>query len=253
MIKLVGIFNLKRAIAVGLALAVTSILALPAAAGPPGVTDDAEPTDLGHWEIYNFVSGTGVPGEVGGEAGLDLNYGGFKDVQLTAVIPANYQTGAPVGLGDVELAIKYKFLHQVDGGWVPDLAVFPRLFAPTASSQFGPQRLSLLLPIWAQKDFGKWSVFGGGGYTINPGPDNRNFWISGLAATRQLTDRLALGGEVYHQTAADRSSRDFTGLNAGALYKLSDHWSLLAAGGPGVQNARREGQYDFYLALEATY
>ena len=71
--------------------------------------------------------------------------------------------------------------------------------------------------------------------------------------TRAVTGRLTLGGEVYHQTAADRTSQDFTGLNLGALYKLSGHWSLLASAGPGIENARREGQYDFYVALEATY
>ena len=238
------------------AAAIVALLAAwpaPTHAGPPYVTDDAEPTDLGHWEIYNFVTGIGTPGEVAGEGGFDLNYGAAKNLQLTLVLPAQFQTGVETGPGQIEVAAKYKFLHQAPGSWTPDVAFFPRLFAPTGASQFGPSRLGLLLPLWAEKDWGKWSLFGGGGYDINPGPDNRNNWQSGVALSRALSDRLSLGGEIYHQTAQTRDGRDFTGLNGGAIYKVTSHWSLLVSGGPGIQNARQQGQYDFYFALEATY
>ena len=234
------------------ALALMAV-ARPALAGPPFVSDDPEPTDLGHWEIYNFAEGTGTPGVVAGQAGFDINYGGAKDLQLTVVVPLDYQTGAQPGLGDIELAAKYKFLHQAEGGWIPDVAFFPRLFTPTGTGAFADHHLAAFLPVWVQKDFGKWSLFGGGGYDINPGRDNRNFWLSGLTVSRAITDRFSLGAEVYHQTPATRDARAFTGLNLGETYKLTDHWSLLAAGGPGVQNARQQGQYDFYVALEATY
>jgi hypothetical protein len=36
-------------------------------------------------------------------------------------------------------------------------------------------------------------------------------------------------------------------------YRLNDHWSLLASGGPGIQNAREEGRYAFYASLKADY
>jgi hypothetical protein len=242
------------------ACAAAALLALAwngiARAGPPFVTDDAEPTDTGHWENYIYVSGANALGVTAGEGGLDINYGGYKDLQLTVVIPADYATGAGgtrTGSGDVELAAKYRFLHQNDSGWTPDVAFFPRLFLPTAAPGFGAGRPGLLLPVWAQKDFGKWSVFGGGGYQINPGPDQRNFWLSGAALERQLTDRLSLGAEVYHQTPDTIDAKPFTGLNLGITYRLLKHWSLLAAGGPGVENARQGGRYDFYLALEADF
>ncbi len=223
-----------------------------ARAGPPYVTDDAEPTDTGHWEIYNFVSGTRLPGETDGEAGFDINYGAVKDLQLTAVVPLDFVNGRTGGLGDIELAAKYRFLHQSAGSLVPDVAFFPRLFVPTGG-RFGSERASLMLPLWAEKDWGKWSLFGGGGYDINPGPDNRNFWLTGIALTRAVSDRLSLGAEIYHQTPDTVDARPFTGVNVGAVYKLTDHWSLLASGGPGLENARQQGQYAFYLALEAQY
>ena len=226
-----------------------------AQAGPPYVTDDPEPTDLGHWEIYGFVGGAHTTGETAGETGLDFNYGAAKDLQLTVVTPAAYQRsdGGHVGMGVVELAAKLKVLHQSDSGMRPDVAIFPRVFLPTAKARFASRHTNLLLPVWAGKDFGKWSVFGGGGYQLNPGAGNRNFWTGGLAVTRSLNDRLSIGAEAYHHTADATDARPYTGLNVGVTYKLADHWSLLAAGGPGVQNARQEGSYGFYLALQAVY
>ncbi len=73
------------------------------------------------------------------------------------------------------------------------------MILPTASRRFGTGRVRLLLPVWAQKDFGPWSLFGGGGYMINPGAGNRDFWQSGVALTRAVTPRLSLGGEIAHE------------------------------------------------------
>jgi hypothetical protein len=222
-------------------------------AGPPYVADDPETTDPGHWEIYNFVSGVGVPDQIEGEAGFDINYGPAKDLQLTAVLPADFNNGSHAGLGDIELAIKYRFLHQSDGSWTPDVAFFPRLFTPTAGPRFGSGRPSLWLPVWAQKDWGAWSLFGGGGPDINPGPGNRNFWLGGVGLSRSVTGRLSLGAEVYGQTAEARGAKDFAGVNFGATYKLSDHWTLMGSAGPGIANARQQDQYEFYAALDAQY
>lgn len=233
--------------------ALAAPLAAPNAslAGPPYVTDDPQPTDTGHWEIYTFATGSRAAGDLAGETGLDINYGGAKNLQLTAVIPASFENGDRFGFGDIELAAKYKIIHQQDGSWLPDVAVFPRVFL--AGTRFTPERPGLILPIWAEKDFGPWSVFGGGGLQINPGAGERNFWQSGLVVSRSFGERLSLGVEAFHQTAQDFASKDFTGVNVGATYKLTRHWTLMASGGPGVQNARAADQYDFYAALLATY
>jgi len=233
--------------------------ALPCAssvqAGPPLVSDDPEPTDRGHWEIYGFTAGNHVSGETDGAGGIDINYGGAKDLQLTAVVPLNYETGAggTVGLGNIELAAKYKFVHQADGSPLPDIAFFPRAFVPTAGRRFGTRRLSILLPLWAQKDLGKWSVFGGGGYDINPGPGQRDFWLTGIGVQRAVSDRFALGTEIYRQTADADDTRRFTGVNFGALYKMNAHWSLIGSAGPGIEHPRTQGRYAFYVALKADY
>lgn len=239
-----------------LALALALAGAAPAWAGPPYVTDDPEPTDRGHWEIYGFANGVHTSDAAGaataGESGLDLNYGAAKDLQLTVVVPAAYDRSA-VGMGVVELAAKYKILHEREGSWTPGVAVFPRVFVPTAKSRFASTHPNLLLPVWIGKTLGGWSLFGGGGYQLNPGRGNRDFWTGGMALTRDLNDRLSLGAEVYHHTRDADDALAFTGVNLGVTYRLGEHWSLLGAGGPGVQNASREGRYDFYLALKADY
>jgi hypothetical protein len=60
----------------------------PAMAGPPYMTDDPEPTDYKHFEIYNFTNGTATRANTSGEAGIDINYGGAPNLQLTATLPA---------------------------------------------------------------------------------------------------------------------------------------------------------------------
>ena len=63
--------------------AAVAICSFPVSAGPPYQTDDPEPTDLRHWEIYNFIDVDGRHGDLDGAAGLDVNYGAAKDLQLT--------------------------------------------------------------------------------------------------------------------------------------------------------------------------
>ena len=131
-----------------------------------------------------------------GESGLDLNYGAAPGLQLTAVLPAAYKSTVgrtEVGGGVVELAAKFRVLHSPDDPLLPDIAIFPRLFLPAASRGFGAGRANLLLPVWAGKDLGPWSVFGGGGYQINPGPGAHSFWTGGLV-TKPPWPRIFAGG-----------------------------------------------------------
>jgi hypothetical protein len=220
-----------------------------ALAGPPYATDDPEPTDLGHWEIYAFATGTGADGAVEGATGLDLNYGAAPGLQLTATLPIDVvrDGGTRAGAGDVEIGVKYRFLHREAAGL--SLAIFPRIILPTAPRRFGTGRVRILLPLWAQKDFGPWSLFGGGGYTINPGAGNRNFWQGGVALTRTITPRLSLGAEITHEAADEVGGRGITALGFGGSYRLGGPFSLLFAAGPGFAHHRRAAQVNAYAAL----
>ncbi|HWF00295.1 MAG TPA: hypothetical protein VG248_10905 [Caulobacteraceae bacterium] len=237
---------------------VIALAAAPAHAGPPYLTDDPAPTDTSHWEIYNYVQGLGDPAGLGGEGGLDLNYGAAKDLQLTAVLPLAWQnpngglgSGLRAGPGTIELAAKYRFLHQSAGSWTPDVSVFPRFFVPTVA-RFGTGRLDLLLPVWGQKDFGKWSVFAGGGYQIDPGAGQMNFWQGGIALDRQVTHAFHLGAELFSAGRASLTTSGYTTLDFASTLRLTPHWSLLASSGPLWEPGGGRGEV-FYLSLKADY
>ncbi|MEI9989653.1 MAG: transporter [Rhizomicrobium sp.] len=224
-------------------------------AGPPYVTDDPEPTDVGHYEIYLFAGGTAMRDGSGGEGGIDFNYGAAPDLQLTAVLPLDWDrpTGGPsrVDLGNIELAAKYRFLHQDDFG--VDVAFFPGVILPAGSPAVGERHVSLLLPIWIERSWGAWSTFGGGGCTINHGGDSRNFCQMGWALTNQITPALQIGAELYHQTADTIGGRASTGIGVGATYDLNDNLHVMASAGPGIQNAEETDRATWYAALLVTF
>ncbi|HSC20003.1 MAG TPA: transporter [Rhizomicrobium sp.] len=226
-----------------------------AQAGPPYLSDDAEPTEYQHYEIYAFANGDVGDSGSGGEAGIDFNYGATPDLQLTAVLPIAYAnpagTPSAVNLGNVELAAKYRLLHQDDVG--VDVAVFPRLFLPAGSAEVGERHAAFLLPIWFEKDWGKWSGFGGGGCVLNQGGNSRNFCLAGWAMTYRLLPKLQIGGELFHQTADTKGGRATTVLGAGATYDVSDNYHLLGYIGPTVQNAAETNRYTWYASILFTF
>src|ERR1700760_4283684 len=103
-----------RAPAWPIAVALLGLTGAPAFAGPPYVSDDPEPTDYKHFEIYTFTNGTRTRDGAAGESGIDFNYGAAPDLQLTATLPGAFNQPAGEGLalgpGNVELAAKYRFL-----------------------------------------------------------------------------------------------------------------------------------------------
>jgi hypothetical protein len=240
----------KRIVA---SFAVLVALACPALGGPPYISDDPQPTDYRHFEIYLFTGGTATRSGTGG--GIDFNYGAAPDLQLTAMVPLGFNSLAggrtSIGLGNIELAAKYRFLHQESFGW--SVAVFPRLFLPAGSPDVGERHISLLLPVWLGKDWGDWSTFGGGGCEINRGGDSQNFCLMGWALARQVLPELQIGAEVYHQTADTRGGRASTGLGAGVIYDIGDHYHLMASFGPGIQNAGDTDRRSWYTALLFTF
>jgi hypothetical protein len=224
-------------------------VASPALAGPPYLTDDPVPTDTGHWEIYAFTLGEGRGATMDDDTGFDLNYGPVKGVQLTATLPLSF-SHAPLegwrsGTGDVELGVKYRFLNDEHSGF--SAAIFPRVILPTAAHSPG-EKSRFLLPLWMEKDFaGGTSLFGGGGYMINPGTGNRDFWQAAIAATQDLGKTVSVGAEITRQGPDTRGGTAQTRAGIGSIVKLSNHYNLLFSGGPTW--AEHRTGYHFYAAL----
>lgn len=223
--------------------------ASPLCAGPPYLTDDPIPTETGHWEIYNFTAGEGRGSTLDDESGLDLNYGPWKGVQLTATLPLGLSHERPagwrIGTGDVELAVKYRFFHDEKHGL--SAAIFPRVFLPT-STIASHERAQLLLPLWVGKDFADGtSLFGGGAFQINPGRGRRNFWQAAVALTHDFSKTLNVGAEATRQGPDSAGGTPQTRAGVGAIVQLSKHEALLFSGGPTW--ADHGAGYHFYGAF----
>ncbi|MDE2357121.1 MAG: hypothetical protein KGL69_10245 [Alphaproteobacteria bacterium] len=252
-------------IRLAMALAFGLVGARLALAGPPFITDDPEPVDLGHWEVYAFSAGAfDAHDGTGVGPSLEVNYGAAPNLQLHLIANLAYDLpqGAPrqFGLGDTELGFKYRFITPKESDWFPQVGVFPLLEVPTgaASHGLGAGQVQAFLPLWLQKDFGPWTTYGGGGYWINPGLGNRNYWYSGWLLQRQVTRKLALGGEVFHTTSAQVGRSGVTGFNLGGQYDFTDHYHLLFSAGRGgllyaVDAARVNDPFTYYLAFQKTF
>ncbi len=228
--------------------------AAPAFAGPPFLTDDPAPTDYQHYEILLFGAGARAHGGESGDVGIDFNYGGAPDLQLTAALPLSFDhpNGAQrsSGVGNIELAAKYRFLHEETFGW--DVAVFPRVFVPSGSD-LSDDHASLLLPIWVGRHFGPWSTFGGGGCALNRGGDSQDYCVAGWALSRNVTPNLQLGAELFHQTADVEGGADSTTLGFGATYDLNENIHFLGWAGSGLQNAAETDRSSWYASVLFTF
>ena len=229
----------------------TGALAAPANAGPPFLTDDPEPTDLRHWEIYApLFEIEGKNENYEGSLGAEFNYGAAPDLQITLGIPFAYSHdhgGVHAGLGDLEVSAKYRFYHDESAGI--QLAAFPGISLPIATRGLGSDHVTAFLPIWGQKDFDHWSIFGGGGYAINSGTGNRNYWTGGIALTHEVSDSLLMGIEADRQGADEVGGRASTSLGIGAIVQLPRPFRLLASAGPTFSDGGGAAEFHVFMAL----
>ncbi len=231
-----------------------------AQAGPPYRTDDPEPVAHQHWEIYAFSTGTHLRGDTNGVLpGLDINYGAAPNLQVTLTAPLAFDRPSggrtQYGYGDTELGVKYRFLDEDENGWRPQVGVFPIVELPTGDEKrgLGAGHTREFIPLWIQKSFGEWTTYGGGGYWINPGAGNRNYWYFGWVIQRSITDKLALGGELFHQTSTTASGRSSTGFDLGAIYDLTENHHILFSAGRGITHAAETNQFSYYIAYLHTF
>lgn len=219
-------------------------------AGPPFLTDDPEPVELGHWEFYVASQWTILRHAGSGTAPqVEVNYGALPELQLHVIVPAvlAWQSGGPLqyGLGDVELGAKYRFVDEGDRR--PQIGVFPLVLLATGSSErgLGAGTTQVLLPIWIQKSFGPWTTYGGGGVHLASGDDDL---VAGWLLQRKLFGEVTLGTEAFITVPLNGEPVELQ-LNLGLVVDFSDKHHLLLSAGPAFGgDARAQG----YLAYQLT-
>ncbi len=152
------------------------------AQGPPYQTDDPVPVDLHHYEFYIFGGVDGTPAEIDSTGpAFEFNWGAIPRVQLHAILPwgvvapSNNPVYLPAGTGptefgltDMELGVKIAFIKETKH--FPQIGSFTMFEMPTGNFDkgLGVGKVWYKLPIWLQKNSGKWLFDGGGGYQVVP-------------------------------------------------------------------------------------
>jgi hypothetical protein len=256
--------KVARTAAIALSLAALALCGgRTAFAGPPFQTDDPDPVDYRHFEMYAFElsdsTGKNAGGSVLNVPSYEVNYGVVPNVQLHLVLPvgAVFIPGGPTyyGLGDTELGAKIRFVKETKH--VPEVGIFPFFELPTgdAAKTLGVGGMWYRMPLWLQKSWGsedhQWTSYGGGGEIVvsaaGYGNGYKDFPFSGLLVQRQMNKKIALGAELFGHGAegeAAISTRAATLLDLGGIYEFHDGFDLLFAAGRSIY-----GQPETYTYL----
>ena len=246
----------RRPLATAL-LCVACILpgARPAAGGPPFVTDDPEPVEHRHWELYVASQhAETAEGWSGTAPHIEVNYGAAPELQLHLIAPLAYDAPAlgsrHCGYGDTELGAKYRFIRETPG--FPQVGIFPLLEIPSGDARrgLGSGHGQAFLPVWLQKSWGEtgrpWTIYGGGGYLVDLGAAHHGRGLMGIVVQRQVRASVLVGGEVYHQTAPAPGGRADTVFDLGTVVDLSDRHHLLLSAGGSIDGPTRLQIYAAY-------
>jgi hypothetical protein len=200
---------------IGPVAALLLLLLAPAARlcaqGPPYQTDDPVPVDLHHYEFYIFGAMDGTPVALASVGpAFEFNWGAIPRVQVHAILPwgasapLNHPAYAPAGQGpvtfgltDMELGAKVAWIKE--SRYIPQIGSFTMFEIPTGNYDkgLGIGKVWYKLPIWLQKNSGKWLFDGGAGYEVVPQTGYRNFPYGGFLVKRELSERLELGAEIF--------------------------------------------------------
>ena len=90
------------------------------------------------------------------------------------------------------------------------------------------------MPVWAQKSWGEWTTYGGGGYVINTAPGQENYAFGGWLLQRTVGERWLLGGEVYARGQDTQAGRSATVMNFGGSYRFTPDFNLLFSEGHSI-------------------
>jgi hypothetical protein len=219
-------------------------------AGPPFDTDDPETVRFKHWEYYISSINTFQHSIWSGTAPhIELNYGLVPNVQVHLLMPMNYtysgHQGADFGYSDTEFGIKYRFIQETENS--PQIGTFPIIEIPTIkNSEFSDGKAKIYLPLWAQKTWGKLTTYGGGGYWINPGTNNKNWIFSGWEIQYDFTQVVTLGGELYYHSAITKNTKSAVGFNLGGSINTTEKFHIIFSFGHSITN---DATFSSYLGL----
>jgi hypothetical protein len=222
-----------------------AVIAAPAMAGPPLITDDPDTLPKGHFELntaYTLNLSERGDGGVGRtwdqEAPLfDLAYCLAEGIQIKCEVPLAVLDPAgdqPVraGLGDLSLGTKLRFVDQKDAPL--SLSIFPAVGVPLGSPSqgLGTGSPSLVLPVQIGRRFfdDKLFVYADGGYEEQFAEGEADLWFGGIAAEYELIEGLVLCAELRQEFGV-RGAPDDSLFNLGIKWDLTEYAALIGSAG----------------------
>jgi hypothetical protein len=219
-------------------------------AGPPFGTDDPEPVGLRHWEYYLSSMNTFQPGFMTGTLPhYEINYGIISNGQFHVELPMNYKSiqhkDFKYGYANTELGFKYRFFQSKDKSL--QIGAFPIFEIPTLKNNDFDSNVQVYLPIWIQKSWGKLTTYGGCGYWINTGNNNKDWLYAGWEVQYDFSKHFTLGGELFYKTASTVNSESSAGFNLGGFINFSDQLHLIYSFGHSITKDKSFTSYIGFL------
>jgi hypothetical protein len=232
-------------------------------AGPPFITDDPGIVDYKKGDFFIAATGTKSSRDFTAQLpSLSADYGAFKNGQLSITVPFIFEKasgqGATYKLGDIQLGAKYCLVTESPE--MPQLSFAPSIGFPITAKPTTPhapliespiagdsenRKAVITLPVWVQKSSDKWTTYGGGSYTFNPGEGNTDFCFFGLVLQRNISKDFWVGVENFFQTKTEDDGLNTYGLNFGSGIQLPNNWQFLCSVGRNTG----DGQYLFYAGF----
>ena len=233
------------------------LIAAPAIAGPPLITDDPyTPADKG-WEINLAVTYEQLHASRTYEVPvLDVNYGWGGNVQLNIEVPyliVDNQGAGPIGgIGNTAVGVKWRFIDEEKAGFA--LSTFPKIEfnSPTQSVGRGlvEPGTTVILPLQFGKTLGKFDLFADLGYQfIQYGDDDL---YTGVAAGWHANDKLLLLAEFHVDVDGD-FRRPSPIVQVGFAQTINEHLNLLFATGRSLRGGDDDPQWLAYFAFQFEY
>ena len=226
---------------------IASLTIQPVNAGPPFDTDDPETVRFKHWEYYiSSINTRQVTVWSGTMPHIEINYGLAQNIQVHLLMPMNYDYsslhGFKAGYADTEVGIKFRFIRETKSS--PQIGIFPQIEIPTVDNkEFSNGKFKIFLPVWLQKSWGKLTTYGGAGYWLNPGTNNKNWIFTGWEIQYDFSPIVTLGGELTWHSATSQGSGPGTAFNIGGYINLSEKFHILFSAGYSLTNDRVFSSY----------
>jgi hypothetical protein len=239
------------------------------AQGPPFQVDDPVPVDFKHYEFYIFGSTDGTPAETDYSGpSFEFNWGAVPRVQLHAILPfggirpSNNPIYSPSGEGasatglvDMEFGVKLAIIKETKT--IPQIGTFTMLEMPTGNSDkgLGVGKVWYRLPLWLQKNEGKWLLDGGAGETVVPQVGFHDFPYGGFLLKREISKKLDLAAEIFAhggEGPVTPQAQASTMIDAGGYWHLKGEETMQLLFAYGHSVAGRTENYA-YLGLYWTW